>query len=285
MISLFLLKSLSILPLKVLYFISRILSFLLIKVIKYRTQVVDKNLTLTRRFFKSHDLLNVKYRFYKYFVDLYMEVIKMNSVNKNFFIKNFKVNNIKDLNDFYDQGKSVMLMLSHYSGYEWCISLPYYLKHDVAAVYSPLKNKPVNNFIVKSREKHGISLFSRYSAFRKIFKKEKQGKPTLYGLVADQSPQLSSKNLFWTKFLDQKVPVFTGPEVIAKKYKMPVVYGEMKRVERGSYIINFKLISLDASKEKDHVITKKYLRLIEEQIKIDPSLYLWTHNRFKHAKN
>ena len=66
---------------------------------------------------------------------------------------------------------------------------------------------------------------------------------------------------------------------------MPVVYGEMKRVERGSYIINFKLISLDASKEKEHVITKKYLRLIEEQIKQDPSLYLWTHNRFKHAKN
>ena len=66
---------------------------------------------------------------------------------------------------------------------------------------------------------------------------------------------------------------------------MPVVYGEMKRVERGSYIINFKLISLDASKEKKHVITKKYFRLIEEQIKKDPSLYLWTHNRFKHAKN
>ena len=59
----------------------------------------------------------------------------------------------------------------------------------------------------------------------------------------------------------------------------------MKRVERGSYVINFKLISLDASKEKDHVITKKYLRLIEEQIKKDPSLYLWTHKRFKHAKN
>ena len=285
MISLYILKFLSILPLKFLYFLSRILSFLAIKVINYRVKVVEKNLSLTRRFFKSHDLSNIKEVFYKYFVDLYMETIKMNSVDKNFFIKNFKVNNIKDLNDFYDQGKSVMLMLSHYSGYEWCISLPYYLNHDVAAVYSPLKNKHVNNFIVKSREKHGVSLFSRYSAFREIFKKEKQGKPTLYGLVADQSPQLSSKNVFWTMFLDQMVPVFTGPETIAKKYKMPVVYGEMKRVERGSYIINFKLISLDASKEKEHVITKKYLRLIEEQIKQDPSLYLWTHNRFKHAKN
>ena len=284
MISLYLLKFLSILPLKVLYFISRILSFLIIKVIKYRSKVVDKNLNLSRKFFKSHDLLNVKYRFYKYFVDLYVEVIKMNSVDKNFFIKNFKVNNVKELNEFYDQGKSVMLMLSHYSGYEWCISLPYFLKHDIVSVYSPLKNKYVNDFILKSREKHGISLYSRYSAFREIFKKEKQGKPTLYGLVADQSPQINSKN-FWTMFLDQKVPVFTGPEIIAKKYKMPVFYGEMKRTERGSYTINFKLISLDASKEKEHVITKKYLRLIEEQIKKDPSLYLWTHNRFKHARN
>ena len=37
--------------------------------------------------------------------------------------------------------------------------------------------------------------------------------------------------------------------------------------------------------ENEYDITKKYLELIEKQINHDPSLYLWTHNRFKHAKN
>ena len=68
MISLYILKFLSILPLKFLYFLSRILSFLAIKVINYRVKVVEKNLSLTRRFFKSHDLSNIKEVFYKYFV-------------------------------------------------------------------------------------------------------------------------------------------------------------------------------------------------------------------------
>ena len=130
-----------------------------------------------------------------------------------------------------------------------------------------------------------MSLISRYSAFRDILKIEKEGSPVLYGLVADQSPQLRSKNLFWTKFLGQEVPVFTGSENIAKKFNLPVIYGEMSKIKRGKYKIEFKLISENPIKENEFDITKKYLELIEKQINNDPSLYLWTHNRFKHAKN
>ena len=36
-------------------------------------------------------------------------------------------------------------MLSHYSGYEWCVSLPYFIKHHVVGVYSPMSNKKLIN--------------------------------------------------------------------------------------------------------------------------------------------
>ena len=209
----------------------------------------------------------------------------MDNLSERFFLKNFEVQNIDLLNKYYDDGKSVILMLSHYSGYEWCVSLPYFIKHHLVGVYSPMSNKRVDKFIRKSRSKHGMSLISRYSAFRDILKIEKEGSPTLYGLVADQSPQLSSKNLFWTNFLGQKVPVFTGSENIAKKFNLPVIYGEMSKLKRGKYKIEFKLISENPVKENEFDITKKYLKLIEKQINNDPSLYLWTHNRLKHAKN
>ena len=285
MISIFFIRLISLFPMRLLYIISDLLRIIVQYLFRYRVKVVDKNLNLASKNLSFKNLSSIKKDFYKYFIDLYLEVIKMDNLSEKFFLKNFKVQNIDLLNRYYDDGKSVILMLSHYSGYEWCVSLPYFIKHHLVGVYSPISNKRVDKFIRKSRSKHGMSLISRYSAFRDILKIEKEGSPTLYGLVADQSPQLSSKNLFWTKFLGQEVPVFTGSENIAKKFNLPVIYGKMSKLKRGKYKIEFKLISENPQKEKEHDITKKYLRLVEKQINNDPSLYLWTHNRFKHTKN
>ena len=285
MISIFFIRLISLFPLRLLYIISDLLRIIVQYLFRYRVKVVDKNLNLASKNLSFKNLSSIKKDFYKYFIDLYLEVIKMDNLSEKFFLKNFEVQNIDLLNKYYDDGKSVILMLSHYSGYEWCVSLPYFIKHHLVGVYSPISNKRVDKFIRKSRSKHGMSLISRYSAFRDILKLEKEGSPTLYGLVADQSPQLSSKNLFWTKFLGQEVPVFTGSENIAKKFNLPVIYGEMSKIKRGKYKIEFKLISESPVEENEFDITKKYLELIEKQINNDPSLYLWTHNRFKHAKN
>ena len=285
MISIFFIRLISLFPLRLLYIISDILRIIVQYLFKYRVNIVDKNLNLASKNFSVKNLSTIKKNFYKYFVDLYLEVIKMDKLNERFFLNNFDVQNIDLINKYYNDGKSVILMLSHYSGYEWCVSLPYFIKHHLVGVYSPISNKRVDKFIRKSRSKHGMSLIPRHSAFRDILKIEKEGTPTLYGLVADQSPQLSSKNLFWTKFLGQKVPVFTGSEKIAKKFNLPVIYGEMSKLKRGKYKIEFKLISENPVKENEFDITKKYLKLIEKQIYNDPSLYLWTHNRFKHANN
>ena len=285
MISIFFIRLISLFPLRLLYIISDLLRIIVQYLFKYRVNVVNKNLNLASKHFSFKNQSIIKKDFYKYFIDLYLEVIKMDNLSERFFLKNFDVQNIDLLNKYYNEGKSVILMLSHYSGYEWCVSLPYFIKHHVVGVYSPMSNKKVDRFIRKSRAKHGMSLISRYSAFRDILKIEKEGSPTLYGLVADQSPQLSSKNLLWTKFLGQEVPVFTGSENIAKKFNLPVIYGEMSKIKRGKYKIEFKLISESPVEENEYDITKKYLELIEKQINHDPSLYLWTHNRFKHAKN
>ena len=285
MISIFFIRLISLFPLRLLYIISDLLRIIVQYLFRYRVKVVDKNLNLASKNLSFKNLSSIKKDFYKYFIDLYLEVIKMNNLSEKFFLKNFEVQNIDLLNKYYDDGKSVILMLSHYSGYEWCVSLPYFIKHHLVGVYSPISNKRVDKFIRKSRSKHGMSLISRYSAFRDILKIEKEGSPTLYGLVADQSPQLSSKNLFWTKFLGQEVPVFTGSENIAKKFNLPVIYGKMSKLKRGKYKIEFKLISENPQKENEYDITKKYLKLVEKQINNDPSLYLWTHNRFKHTKN
>ena len=282
MIVTFLLKFIKILPLSVLYLISDFTSFIIHKVFKYRVNIVKNNLKRSNLKIKSDQIQIIVNKFYKYFTDLYFESIKMDSFSKLDFDKRFKVINIDLLNKFYDEGKSVVLMVSHYSGYEWCTGLPYYIKHKFSAVYTPIKNESINNFMYNSRSRHGLELISRYDAIKEIYKTEAQSiTPHLYGLVADQSPQMRSKN-YWSKFLGVKVPIFTGSERIAKKLSLPVVYARMKKIERGYYSVDFQLIAENPNDYKDYEITEKYLKLVENQLREDPYPYLWTHNRFKH---
>ena len=282
MIVTFLLKFIKILPLSVIYLISDFTSFIIHKVFKYRVNIVKNNLKRSSLKIKSDQIQIIVNKFYKYFTDLYFESIKMDSFSKLDFDKRFKVINVDLLNKFYDQGKSVVLMVSHYSGYEWCTGLPYYIKHKFSAVYTPIKNESINNFMYNSRSRHGLELISRYDAIKEIYKTEAQSTtPHLYGLVADQSPQMRSKN-YWSKFLGVKVPIFTGSERIAKKLNLPVVYARMKKIKRGYYSVDFQLIAENPNDYKDYEITEKYLKLVENQLREDPYPYLWTHNRFKH---
>lgn len=270
------------LPLNFIYIISNFVCFLIFKVLRYRLDVVKKNISLSNLNLSSYRRYRTIKNFYKYFTDLYLESIKIDSFSKSDFEKRFTISNIDLLNKYFEQGQSVVFMCSHYSGYEWCACLPYFIKHNFLAVYTPVKNKYINEFMKKSRSRHGLDLISRYDAMKKISILEKKNKkPHLYGLVADQSPQIRTNN-YWSKFLGIKVPVFTGSERIAKKYDLPVVYGKMKKIKRGYYSLEFKLIVENPNNYKDFEITEKYLRLVENQLHEDPHPYLWTHNRFKH---
>ena len=46
-----------------------------------------------------------------------------------------------------------------------------------------------------------------------------------------------------------------------------------------------QIIVPDIGDFKDFEITEKYFQLLEEQIKDEPEYYLWSHKRWKHAKN
>ena len=58
----------------------------------------------------------------------------------------------------------------------------------------------------------------------------------------------------------------------------------MKRVKRGYYTAHFELFAEDASKMAEFEPTNRYYELLEEEIKENPELWLWTHNRWKRTR-
>ena len=272
------------LPFKLMYLLSDFLSFILLRVVNYRLDVVRYNLKSSNLKLTEKDIKKLIKNFYSHFCDIYLEMIKLDRMNKIDVEKRLKVLNPEIANKYLKEDKSVILLVSHYGGYEWCTALDYFFEYKVAAIYTPLKDKELENLTIKSRARHGMKLISRYNALNDIRDLEKSGSNYMYGFMADQSPQIRKIN-YWTKFLGVEVPAFTGAERMAKELNIPVVFAKMSKLSRGKYEMRLELIAENPNEFKDFEITEKYLRLVEKQIHEKPDYYFWTHNRFKHRKN
>ena len=272
------------LPFPLIYLISNFLSFILLRVVNYRLDVVRYNLKSSNLKLTEKDIKKLIKNFYSHFCDIYLEMIKLDRMNKIDVEKRLKVLNPEIANKYLKEDKSVILLVSHYGGYEWCTALDYFFEYKVAAIYTPLKDKELENLTIKSRARHGMKLISRYNALNDIRDLEKSGSNYMYGFMADQSPQIRKIN-YWTKFLGVEVPAFTGAERMAKELNIPVVFAKMSKLSRGKYEMRLELIAENPNEFKDFEITEKYLRLVEKQIHEKPDYYFWTHNRFKHRKN
>jgi len=277
-------KFISLLPFPLIYLLSDLVAFLLKNIFCYRKSVVYQNIKKTNLNLSTQQISTLVSEFYTHFSDVFFEMIKLDRMNKKQIAEKFVLKNQNLINDYYKDNKSVILMASHYGGFEWCSTLDYFFKHKVVAVYTPLKDKLLNEIVYKSRSKHGIKFVPRTNSVNEIIKLEKSNNKFIYGLAADQSPQIRTIN-YWTNFLGVETLFFTGSERLAKELNIPVVFGEMKKICRGKYQMEFKLISDNPLKSKDKEITEIYKNMVENQIKINPSYYFWTHKRFKHEKS
>jgi KDO2-lipid IV(A) lauroyltransferase len=116
-----------------------------------------------------------------------------------------------------------------------------------------------------------------------IKQKENRNELGIYGFASDQSPRPKPLT-YWRKFLGAYVPVYNGAERLATELNIPIVFSKIKRIKRGFYEVEFKLLTDDPKSMKKNQITDIFTEWLEAQIMEDPSQYFWTHNRFKYAK-
>lgn len=75
---------------------------------------------------------------------------------------------------------------------------------------------------------------------------------------------------------------FEGAEVLAKNMGLPVFFGRVTRVKRGYYYLEFFNIATPPYENAPpHSITDSFCESLEENIRNQPDLYLWSHKRWK----
>jgi len=252
-------------------------------ILKYRKDIIRKNLNLVFPKMSKKEKIIIEKNTYKHICDLFLEIIKSSGMSKNEMTKRFKFKNIEVIKEFENNNRSCIVMCGHYSSWEWMLSINYHINIPGIGIYSPLENPYFDKLVKKIRKKHNALLLSRYNTIKSITENENKNYKAVYGFASDQSPKLRKKS-YWRKFMGIEVPVFTGAERIARELNIPIVFADIKRIKRGYYEAEFKVLSKNPFQTKQFQITNKFVELVENQIKSNPSEYFWPHNRFKHSK-
>jgi KDO2-lipid IV(A) lauroyltransferase len=274
----------ALLPLKVFYFFSDVLYFIVFYLIKYRRNTVFSNLKMAFPNKSELEIKKIQKAFYHHFCDFLVESLKTIHLNKRQLAKRFQFVNPELFNKYFNEGKSVVLVSGHYGNWEWMVHIQEKISHKFYAIYKPLRNKQHDQLIKKIRGKYDAvaQLIPMNDVFRQIIQFEKEKIPVIIWFLADQSPP--SDYPFWTNFLNRETPFYNGPEKIARKFDFPVVYLSIIKTGRGFYKAEFKTLCENSSDTKPEEITRLVVHFLESEIKSTPENWLWSHKRWKHSK-
>lgn len=271
----------SILPFRLLYIFSDCVYILVYRIIGYRKKTVRENLALALPHLTEKERLVIEKKSYKHLCDMFLEMIKTMTISVKEIEKRFVLKNVDYYLEMEKQGKSIALMCGHYASYEWSISINSQITFDGFAIYKRINNKYFDDLVKKIRSRFKAYLITTKETVPTIEANNEKGVKGLYGFASDQSPQVKSKT-YWSKFMGIEVPVYTGAEMLAKKFDMNIMFMKIKKVKRGFYEMEFELLTDDAKSIPDYQITETFLRKVEQQILEAPEFYLWTHKRWKH---
>lgn len=225
----------------------------------------------------------IEIRFYRYFVDMIFEIIKLYTMSPDQKLERCKMDalSVALFDELYRNGRSGIMVMGHYGNWEYCPSgLPLQSDYQSYVVYHPLSNPYFDRLMSHIRTATSTRLYTMAGTLKGMISNRNELNITAF--LGDQAP--SPAGASWMPFLNQDTPVFNGTEKIAQKLHMAVIYGCLERVGRGKYAFHAHLICDDASQTQPGEITESHVRLLEKDIRNAPEYWLWTHRRWKHQR-
>lgn len=281
----YLLKPLAFLPLRALYLLSDFIYIILYYIIRYRKRVVDDNLrqcfpdmTVGRR--KA-----VARQFYRNFADYIFETIKLFHISDREMERRMIFENAEVIDRLVAEGRSVAVYFSHCGNWEWAPSITLHSHTDgvrtaFCQVYRPLKNRAFDSLMLMLRSRFGSVSLPKTTVLRRLIALRRDGFITVTGFMSDQKPSHGDPTLPLL-FFGRPTAFITGTEELARRMKMAAVYWDMYKDSRGYYRIVTRVIAGDVSETAPGEVTRAYASMLQDTIMRNPSIWLWTHKRWK----
>lgn len=273
---------LSLIPTPLLYALSDLVSTLLYKVMGYRIDTVRSNLNRSFPEKSEQEIRKIEKAFYQHFCDVFIESMKSMSLSKKQVNQRFKIKNPELIEQYKD--RSIILYTAHQGNWEWFSFLPLFLSnHQVTTFYQPLSNSYFDGLMKLIRSRFGVICVESNKGYKSILQFARKNIPTLNIIIGDQSPRNDSTK-HWTNFLNQETAFLIGSDKIAKKSNQVVLFPAYRKVKRGHYELEFKLLEESPKEHKNYHLIDQYAASLEKAISDSPALWLWSHRRWKLRK-
>ena len=277
---------LSLLPFWVHYLLSDFIYLILYKLVGYRKGVVRENLARSFPEKSKEELKRIERGFYHFLGDYLAESVKLMTISKRTLRRRLVFKNTEAIEECIESGQSCAVFLGHYCNWEWITSLPLWVtpKAQCGQIYHPIENKDFDRLFLRLRQRLGAVCIPMQDTLRKILEFRQAGQPVVIGYISDQKPHWVNIH-HWVDFLHHDTPVLTGTERIARRMNHAVFYLDVRRLRRGYYEAEFKLIARNPNEVDDEFgITDIYYQMLEQSIIRAPELWLWSHNRWSRTR-
>jgi KDO2-lipid IV(A) lauroyltransferase len=269
------------LPFRLLYGLSDLLYHIL-RLTGYRKKVVLQNLRNSFPEKSDHEIDKLSQQYFRYLVDLILETFKTLKMSPEQARERCVFNKQEWLDQLYREKKSIIIVMGHYGNWEWAgPSFTLNTDYQLVVIYRPLSNSYFERMMVSMRTRHGTKITPVKNTLRDMV--ANRGSITATAFIADQTA--TKKDAYWTTFLHQDTAVFTGPEKLAMKFNYPVVFMNVQRPRRGYYEVTPELLFAEPKTASENEIMEAFTQRLEREIKKDPTIWLWSHRRWKHKRN
>ncbi len=275
------------LPLGILYGISDLAAPLLHHVLHYRRDVVRDNLKACFPEMTAHELHKVERRFYRNFTDSFVETLKLLHISDAEMRRRFEWDGVEIIDRLQAEGRSIAVYFAHFFNWEWApsISLHTALKPSndtvFGQVYRPLRSKSFDRLMLSIRGRFSSVCYPKASTLRHLVLAARNGEKTITGFMSDQHPSHGDPG-HRTTLLGRPTMMITGTETIARKLDMAAIYWDMQKTARGHYKITVRLLAEHPVELPEGGLTERYTRALEQTIRRDPAIWLWSHKRWKY---
>ena len=222
---------LSWLPLNLLYALCGPLKFFLQSVFSYRKKVVITNLQNAFPEKTKGQIDQLASDFYRFLAELVIENIKFFSISQSEIHRMVTLKNPEVLHNFLAENKQIILVVGHFGNWELgSLILPMELNVPVKVIFKQQRNHWIGKLLNRVRSSTGSKMLEMNQVPREML--ADKHRPNITVFLADQNP-LNQWAAYTSELFGQKVYVYPGPEKMARKTGAVVVYGAMKRVDRG----------------------------------------------------
>ena len=260
-----------------------ILSVIVYYLVGYRRRVTRENLAHAYPEKSDRERRHLERAYYRHISDLLVEALHNLYASPKAIMARYRFVNRELVNKYYEQGRSVVLMSSHYNNWEYMItSLNFQILHHAVGVGKPLQDRGAG-YITRRRGRYGTEIVDQTTVRQTMEYYHRYKVPVAYMMLSDQSPSDVHKS-FWTMFMHQETPFIYGAEYFARKYDMPVIYYDVHKVRRGYYEVKFSLMCDNSTEVPQYTIVSRYIDSLERTIAERPEYWLWSHRRWKRQR-